>query len=105
MGRLLLFGIILLITFVIWIAKKNRHRSESDSMDKFEESLYEQAAMEVASKTMRPALAAKAFAEADGDEQKSMARYIKLRVPQLRDEFKDEIRRRAQRESETRRSE
>lgn len=134
MGRLLLFGVILLIIFVIWItkqifskasgserlqqtsfkdqaqrsmkstvrginwldkqwkeAKKNRHTSESNSMDEFEESLYEQAAMEVASKTMRPAIAAKAFSEADGDEQKSTARYIKLRVAQLRKEFEDEI--------------
>ena len=134
MSRLLLFGIILLITFVIWIAKqmagpvsgserlqqtsfkdqtqrsmestarginwldkqweeakKNRHSLESDSMDELEESLYKQVAMEVASKTMQTAIAAKAFSEADGDEKKATARYIKLRVAQLRKEFEDKM--------------
>lgn len=55
-------------------------------MNKLEEHLYATAAQEVAAKRFVPALMAKAFSDADGDEKKSIARYIKLRVQQLAEE-------------------
>jgi hypothetical protein len=56
-------------------------------MNKVEEHLYAIAAQEVAAKKFIPALMAKAFSDADGDEKKSIARYIKLRVQQLTEEY------------------
>lgn len=47
-----------------------------------EEDLYAAALVEVQSGTTRPGLWAKAFADAEGDESKSKALYIKLRVQQ-----------------------
>lgn len=52
-------------------------------MNDFQERLYEIAAEEVASKSCRPGLFAKAFADSEGDEKKTIARYIELRVCQL----------------------
>lgn len=48
-----------------------------------EEALYAQAASEVAEGDIRPGLWAKAAAVSDGDERKTQARYIGLRVEQL----------------------
>ena len=45
-----------------------------------EEHLYELAAEEIAANNIRPGLWAKAIAEADGDDAKAKARYVKLRV-------------------------
>lgn len=47
-----------------------------------EEALYEQAMHEVKSGTQRAGLWAKAFAEADGDERRQTALYLKYRVDQ-----------------------
>src|SRR5437867_12233242 len=47
-----------------------------------EEDLYAAALSEVQSGTTRPGLWAKAFADSEGDENKSKALYIKLRVQQ-----------------------
>src|SRR5688572_21406805 len=55
-------------------------------MDALEEQLYAIAGQEVASRNMSPGLMAKALADADGDERKAAAGYIKLRVEQLRAE-------------------
>src|SRR6266508_470235 len=55
-------------------------------MDPIEEQLYAIAGQEVASRNMSPGLMAKALADADGDERKAAAGYIKLRVEQLRAE-------------------
>jgi len=60
-------------------------------MNKREEKFYEIAAKEIAGKTMVPALAAKAFSDADGDERKTLARYIKLRVEQLESAWLSEV--------------
>lgn len=49
-----------------------------------EEALYAQAACEVAQGEIRPGLWAKATVDSDGDERKAKARYIGLRVEQLR---------------------
>ena len=48
-----------------------------------EEALYAQAASEVAQGDIRPGLWAKATVGSDGDERKTQARYIGLRVEQL----------------------
>jgi len=56
-------------------------------MNKLEEKCYEIAAREVASRRMHPAMMAKAFSDADGDEKKAIARYIKLRVQRLAEEY------------------
>ena len=47
------------------------------------EHLYEQIALEIESQELKQGVWAKAFADADGDEGKARARYIKLRVEQL----------------------
>lgn len=57
-------------------------------MDRNEERLYEIAALELAERRAAPGLMAKAFSETEGDERKSFARYIQLRVRQLREEEK-----------------
>ena len=51
-----------------------------------EEQLYEFAAEEIAANNIRPGLWAKAIAEADGDDGKAKARYIKLRVETMKAE-------------------
>lgn len=63
-------------------------------MNTIEEHFYETAAREVASKQVVPGLMAKAFSECDGDEKKTIARYIKYRVVQLHDQYRGEIARR-----------
>lgn len=55
-------------------------------MNDVEQMLYAEAAEEVAARRFHPALIAKALAEADGNNQKTIARYIKLRVNHLRQE-------------------
>lgn len=44
---------------------------------------YETAAQEIAERRPVPGLMAKAFSDADGDERKAVARYLKLRAGQL----------------------
>ena len=51
-----------------------------------EEHLYELAAEEIGANNIRPGLWAKAIAEADGDDAKAKARYIKLRVETMKAE-------------------
>ena len=51
-----------------------------------DENLYHQAAEELRSGTANPALEAKAFAKAEGDDRKVRAAYIELRVLQLKSE-------------------
>jgi len=55
-------------------------------VDPIEEQLYAIAGQEVASRNMSPGLMAKALSDAEGDERKAAATYIKLRVEQLRAE-------------------
>lgn len=55
-------------------------------MNKFEEKLYEIAAGEIAARSPRPGVMAKALVEAKGDQKQAILRYIELRVAQLRDE-------------------
>ncbi len=50
-----------------------------------EEAIYAEALSELKSGTPRPGLWAKAFAESEGDEKRSQALYIKLRVQQERE--------------------
>lgn len=56
-------------------------------MNRNQERFYEMAAQEVATKEVVRGLMAQAYAEADGDEKKAVARYIRLRVPQLESEY------------------
>ena len=51
-----------------------------------EEHLFQLAAEEIAADNIRPGLWAKAISEADGDDAKAKARYIKLRVEMMRAE-------------------
>lgn len=55
-----------------------------------EEAIYAAALAELKSGTMRPGLWAKAFANSEGDENKSKALYIKLRVQQERERMQQE---------------
>ena len=68
----------------------------SGVMEKDEEQFYAIAAQEIASKTMVSGIAAKAFSDALGDDKKTLALYIKLRVESLRDEHRREMDRRCQ---------
>ena len=52
-------------------------------MNALEEKFYETAAREIADRKLVPAVMAKAFAEADGDEKRAIALYLKIRVEQL----------------------
>lgn len=49
-----------------------------------DEGLYLQAAEEIKSGKMNPAIAAKAFAKGEGEENKTRAAYMELRVQQLK---------------------
>ena len=51
-----------------------------------DEDFYEQAGREVASRQMVPGVAAKAFSDALGNKERTVALYIKYRVEQLRHE-------------------
>jgi hypothetical protein len=53
------------------------------TMNDLEKKFYEIAGQEIASKQMVTAIFAKAFSDAEGDEKKSLALYIKLRVEDL----------------------
>jgi hypothetical protein len=57
-------------------------------MNETERMFYELAADEVAGRNLDKALAAKAYSECNGDESKSIARYIALRVEQLGKEYR-----------------
>ena len=50
----------------------------------YDEQVYAKVAEEIASKNMWPGLWAKAFAQADGNEQQAKAIYIKLRASQIK---------------------
>ena len=63
-----------------------------------DERFYEIASEEIKSGLVRPGLRAKAFSDANGDEGRSQALYLKYRAAQLAQEDKD--RSRAQREAE-----
>lgn len=60
-------------------------------MNDYNEKFYEMAAREAAAKQFVPGLMAKAFSDADGDKDKTVARYIRLRVDQLSQEFREEL--------------
>ena len=60
--------------------------------DELEEMLYAVAAEELDQGTQRSGLMARAFADAEGDEQKAKAFYLRLRVKQLKAEFQEAIR-------------
>ena len=51
-----------------------------------DEALYLQAAEEIKSGKMNPAIAAKAFAKGEGEENKTRAAYLEFRVQQLKRE-------------------
>ena len=55
-----------------------------------DEGLYLQAAEEIKSGKMHPAIAAKAFAKGEGEENKTRAAYMELRVQQLKMELTNE---------------
>ena len=69
-------------------------------MHALEEQFYELAAREVAERRLVPAVMAKAFSEADGDERKSIARYIKIRVLQLASDYDADLQRQHQQRAE-----
>ena len=61
-----------------------KSKQEQLAANLYEEQVYSKVAEEVASKNIFPGIWAKAFAEANGDEQLAKAAYIKLRVAQLK---------------------
>jgi len=66
-------------------------RTQGDTVAKVsEEDMYAAALAEVQSGATRPGLWAKAFADSEGDENKSKALYIKLRVQQERESQQQE---------------
>lgn len=74
-----------------WVCQKMNH---------LEERFYEIAALEVAQRRLIPAAMARAFSEADGDERKAIARYIKVRVQQLHKEHEAELCQQKQQQAE-----
>jgi hypothetical protein len=52
-------------------------------MNTLEEKFFEMAAQEISERRTKTGLMAKAFSEADGEEKKAAASYLKLRVDQL----------------------
>lgn len=65
-------------------------------MNAVEEKLYEIAGAEIAAKNVSPGLWAKAFSTALGDEAKTKAFYIQLRVDQLREHLAAEVQHRSE---------
>lgn len=61
-------------------------------MTESDEAFYESAAREVATRAVVPGLWAKAFVDTNGDEKAAMIAYIRLRVSQLQDEYRQEQR-------------
>jgi hypothetical protein len=49
-----------------------------------EKQIYEAVAAEIAARRIKPGLWARAYAETDGDESKSRARYIRYRYEEIR---------------------
>lgn len=62
-------------------------------MNSIEERFYEAAAKEVASRNVLPGVMAKAFVDAQGDEKKAIANYIRVRAKQMTKDWKDECKR------------
>lgn len=52
-----------------------------------DEPLYDAVAAELVKRDIKPGIWAKAFAEAQGDNEKAKAAYIRLRVAQLKNEY------------------
>jgi hypothetical protein len=59
-------------------------------MDGITENFYSIAANEIADKTFSKGLMARAYSDTEGDEAKTKALYIKLRVTQLEELYKQE---------------
>jgi hypothetical protein len=83
------------------------HSSSKTPMNEQDRELYVKAGSEIASKTYDQALFTKAFSEANGDENKAQALYIRYRVNELRarrhkieQEQEEETRRREKQEQE-----
>ena len=64
---------------------------DRDCVGAVEEASYALAAHEVASQNLRPGLVAKAFSDAEGDEAKAKAIYLRLRATQIADELQREL--------------
>lgn len=56
-------------------------------MKSIEDKFYEIAIMEIARRSPDPAIMARAISDCDGDERKTIAKYIKLRVSRLKQEY------------------
>lgn len=123
----------LLIAFVIWLWSMTKAKAMTQSTDsakpvkerdhvhgaavphstpaeseppsvKADEELYADASAELNGATRRPGLWAKAFAEADGDDNKAKAHYLKARVAQMAKEQGELAANRRERELQQRRS-
>lgn len=53
-------------------------------IEKMEDGLYETVAFEIANREMDPGLWARALSDSEGDEKKTQAAYIKLRVDRMK---------------------
>jgi len=79
------------ITGTIWrLATRKKKKDQHDSnsaMSPQEILFYETVANEVRTKNIIPGLMAKALADMDGDERKAVARYSRLRVTQMMNDY------------------
>ena len=66
-----------------WIARRKARQANKATAAFPEDRYYDQVARELRNKTLIPGLWTKAYAEANGDEAKARALYIKYRVAQL----------------------
>lgn len=70
------------------VAAFDRNPKDNSAIDEY---LYGIAGQEIADRTLRPGVWSKAFSDAEGNGPKAVANYIKLRVPQLKEEFIEEL--------------
>jgi hypothetical protein len=66
-----------------WFAKRKLGNATKAKTAPIDDTYYDQVARELQNKTLIPGLWTKAYADANGDEAKARALYIKYRVAQL----------------------
>jgi len=72
-----------------WEQSKTKEAAASEQpMNALEKALYSIAAQEVAQKNVDPAIMSKAFSESAGDEKKAVAIYLRYRVAELREQYR-----------------
>lgn len=98
MEMLIIWGIILFVSWKLFLGKWVKNRPITKAVKATytahqipDEDYYELASKEIRSGNIREGLWAKAWSQAQGDENKAQAAYIKLRVEAMRREFADAL--------------